>query len=85
LDIRKERQSVAGFGQPQASTPKELTDDQAMEIMRDYMTAFEAIGSRAAQAAIKHVVILERELDPAAFGYLALGLGNLILHYDLTR
>src|SRR5678816_2418182 len=37
LDIRKERQSVAGFGQPQASTPKELDDKRAVEIRRDYM------------------------------------------------
>src|SRR5690349_23748682 len=53
LDVRKERQSVAGFGQPQASTPKELDDNQAIQIRRDYMLAFEAIGSRAGQAAIK--------------------------------
>ena len=28
LGVRKERQSIAGFGQPQASTPKELEDQQ---------------------------------------------------------
>ena len=84
LDIRKERQSVAGFGQPQASTPKELDDQRAVEIMREYMAAFEAIGSRTAQAAIKHIVILERELEPSLFGHLTFGLKNLIVHYDLT-
>lgn len=81
LDIRKERESVAGFGQPCAPTPRELDDKRAREIMRDYMLAFEAIGSRTSQAALKHVVILERELEPSLFRHLAFGLQNLISHY----
>jgi hypothetical protein len=92
LDIRKERQSVAGFGQPQASTPKEIDDAAAIEIMAGYMRAFEAIAEdiqgiwgRAAQAAVKHVVIQERELAPDAFKYLSLGLTNLVRFYDLTK
>jgi hypothetical protein len=92
LDIRKERQSVAGFGQPQASTPKELDDKQAVEILASYMNAFVAIAEniggiwgRAAQAAVKHVVVQERELDPSVFKYLSLGLSNLIVHYGLTK
>jgi hypothetical protein len=85
LDIAKDRQSIAGFGQPCPPTPRELDERQCVEIMRDYMLAFEAIGSRAAQAVMKHVAILERELQPELFGYLSLGLNNLVIHYDLTN
>lgn len=84
LDVRKDRQSIAGFGQPCAPTPRELDDDQAIEIRRDYMLAFEAIGSRTGQAIIKHVVILERELQPDLFHYLHGALEQLVSHYDLT-
>ena len=85
LDCRKERQSIAGFGQPQPSTPKELTDAEAIEILRDYMEAFEAIGDRTCQMAVKHVVVQELELDSRVFGYLELGLSRLVAHYGLTR
>lgn len=88
LDIRKERESIAGFGQPSAPTPKDLDDKRAIEIMANYMDAFNSIAINlgsyfgvAAQRAIKHVVIFERELAPDAFKYLSLGLTNLVGHY----
>lgn len=84
LDIRKDAQSIAGFGQPQPPTPKELDDEQATRIKREYMEAFAAIGSHEAQSAVKHVVVLELELDPLLFEHLDFGLGNLVKHYELT-
>lgn len=84
----RDRQSVAGFGQPSAPTPRDLSDKEAVEIMANYMDAFNSIAlhltatmGKAAQSAIKHVVILERELEPAVFSYFNMGLNNLASYY----
>jgi hypothetical protein len=84
LDCRKPSQSIAGFGQPSPPTPKDLDDSKCTEILADYMDAFIAIGSRPSQLAIKHVVVLEHDLDPGLFRHLDMGLLNLVRHYGLT-
>ncbi len=84
LDCRKPAQSIAGFGQPSPPTPRDLEDGKCIEIIANYMEAFEAIGSRASQMAIKHTVVLEHNLDPGLFSYLDVGLRNLVHHYGLT-
>lgn len=85
LDCRKPPQSIAGFGQPCPPTPKDIDGDKSAEILSDYMEAFMAIGSRASQMAVKHVVVLEHDLDPMLFSHLDIGLGNLVRHYGLTK
>lgn len=84
LDIKRDRESIAGIGQPGSPTPKELDDKKAVEILASYMDAYGAIGSRASQCAIKHIVIQELELGADLFRYLTLGLNNLVRHYGLT-
>ncbi len=84
LDCKKQHQSIAGFGLPSPGSSKEIESDQAVKIMSNYMMAFESIGSRASQAAVKHVVIQEMELEPGLFHYLDKGLDRLISHYGLT-
>jgi len=84
IEAKRQPQSIAGFGQPIAGTAPDLDVEQALRVINNYMLAFESLGSRANQCAVKHVVIQELELEPGLFRYLDIGLDKLISHYGLT-
>jgi hypothetical protein len=84
IECRGQSQSIAGFAEPAAARPREMDEEEALKGMTKYMLAFAAIGSHAAQRAVKYVVCQEEDLAPEHFKYLQMGLDKLIAHYGLT-
>jgi hypothetical protein len=84
IDCKRDPQSIAGFAEPCAKMPSEPSADEATKCLTRYMLAFEAIGSRSSQLAVKHIIAQERDLAPGLFKYLVNGLTRLVKHYNLT-